>query len=606
MGMEKNPEDLCRKCGRCCYAKIIIEGDSPADTEVVYTPFPCPYLDESTRLCTVYENRHEVNHNCLRLDEGIRLGIFPGDCPYVADIHNYQAPRLEWTDEDLELYADNPEDDPPAQTRGSAMDTLVTRFLETVDRCGSKMAVADSTTTLTYAGLAHQAFGAAAGIAATTRQPFVGIAMPPCAAFPAAYFGALIAGRTPVPLNFLTDPGSARAAVAETGLDTILTLEPLVEQLRPMVPHVLCPDDLAAAAEGAPLCQAENSTPDDIATLLFTSGTIGPPKGVMLTHRNLVTNVDSSLAMAPYGPDDVSLGMLPLFHSFGITTTMLLPLLTGARAVYLPRFSPQAALAAIREHGVTALFAVPALFRMLVQAAAARPDAASGTGSLRYCVSGGDAMRPEIAAAFRKTFGVEVLQGYGLTETSPVVSLNPPDAIRPGSAGKALPWAELRVVSPEGTPLDAGEEGELQIRGTCIMKGYFNRPDNTSSTISPDGWFSTGDLARVDADDYIFITGRLKELIISAGRNISPGEIEAVLEGHPAVAECAVVGMPDTLRGEVPQAFVVLHEGAAATESELIEHCRQALPNPKLPRKVQFRAELPHTLTGKVLKRALK
>jgi len=603
---KKYPEDLCRKCGRCCYAKVIIEGDSPSDTEVVYLPFPCRYLDETTRLCTVYENRHEANPNCLSVEEGIRLGVFPADCPYVAHFPGYKPPRLEWTQEDLELYADNPDENPPAQPRGTAMKTLVSRFLEVVESRANEVAVIDPTTTLTYAELAHRSFVAAAGVAATTRQPFVGIAMPPCAAFPAVYFGALIAGRTPAPLNFLAEPAATLAAIAQTGIDTVVTIPPLAERLQPMAPHVLCPEDLAAAAAGAPLHRAEGSRPDDLATLLFTSGTAGLPKGVMLTHRNLVENVDSSLTMADYGLEDVTLGMLPLFHAFGITTTMLLPLLAGARVVYLPRFSPAAALAAIRDHRVTSLFGVPTLFRMLVQAGLNHPDAAPAKGALRYCVSGGDALRGEVAGAFRRLFGVELLQGYGLTETSPVVSLNPPGAARPGSSGKALPWAELKVVDPMGNPLRTGQEGELLVRGPCVMKGYFNDPEQTRSVISEEGWFATGDLARLDADGYVYITGRIKELIISGGENIAPAEIEDVLLHHPAVAECAVVGMADAARGEVPQAFVVLHEGAAATEAELIEHCRSALSRAKVPRKVEFRSELPRTLTGKVLKRALR
>ena len=341
-----------------------------------------------------------------------------------------------------------------------------------------------------------------------------------------------------------------------------------------------------------------------MATLLYTSGTSGPPKGVMLTHRNLVTNVESAKQMADYTPGDVSLGMLPLFHAFGLTCTMLLPLLAGARAEYLPKFAPGAALHLIRERGITCIFAVPSMYRFIVQAAMATGSAPLET-SLRFCVSGGEALSLDVADGFQKAFGQPLMEGYGLTETSPVVSLNPPNAIKPGSVGVGLSWAALRIADERGEPLPPGKQGELWIRGDCVMAGYRNRPRETQQAIR-DGWLSTGDIAMLDADGYLWITGRAKEMIISAGENISPGEIECVLNAHPAVAESAVVPARDPLRGEVPEAYVVLKPGAQATEAELIEHCRTRLARIKVPRKVNFRNELPHTLTGKILKRELR
>ena len=470
------------------------------------------------------------------------------------------------------------------------MKTLAERFLEAAGRRSEHVAVVDPAASLTYGQLAACAAGVARAVAPGNDGPNVGIAIPPCVLFPAAYFGVLMAGKTPVPLNFLLEPPTLAAIAADAGLGTVLTVGPLRDPMSKLVANVICVETIAPAQSPAAPAGVD---PEDVATILYTSGTSGPPKGVMLTHRNLISNVDSSVLTADYTHGDVSLGMLPLFHAFGLTCTMLLPLLVGGRAAYLPKFAPAAALKMMSEQGVTCIFAVPSIYRFLVQAAAGSPKEAFAR--LRFCVSGGEALGREVAGEFEKVFGRPLMEGYGLTEASPVVSLNPPDVVRPGSVGRPLSWVEVRI---------AGEAGELWLRGPSVMKGYYNRPDATREAIT-DGWLRTGDIARVDADGYLYIVGRAKEMIISAGENISPGEIEAALNGHPAVAESAVVGMPDPSRGEVPRAFVVLKPGAAASEAELIEHCRRRLARMKVPRQVEFRTGLPHTLTGKILKRAL-
>ena len=487
------------------------------------------------------------------------------------------------------------------------MSSLTQRFLDVAARRADKTAVVDPTTSLTYGALAASARAAAGAVAAATARPFVGIAMPSCAAFPAAYFCVLLAGKTPVPLNFLQEPATLAAIVADASLDTVLTVAALAEPLRKLVPAVICCENIRPDAPPALAAPADAAVPADcdVATLLYTSGTAGAPKGVMLTHRNLLANVDSSVLTADYTEDDVSLGLLPLFHAFGITCTMLLPLLNGAKAVFLPRFSPAAALAQMQDGGVTCIFAVPSIYRLLVQAAAAQTDGPD-VRRLRFCVSGGEALGREVAEGFARAFGRPLMEGYGLTEASPVVSLNPPDAVRAGTVGRPLSWAEVRIAAPDGRPLPAGSEGELLLRGDCVMKGYLNRPDETLRAIDADGWLHTGDMARVDAAGYLSITGRIKEMIISAGENIAPGEIETVLNGHPAVLESAVVGRPDASRGEVPHACVVLRPGARASEAELIDYCRSRLARLKVPRGVEFRPELPHTLTGKILKRAIR
>ena len=485
---------------------------------------------------------------------------------------------------------------------------IIESFLSSATAHPDSPAVADPSVSLTYRQLAGWSMAMARAVDEAAKGQFVGIAIPACAAFPAAYFGVLMTGRVPVPLNFLLEPATLAAIVADAELDTIIAVGPLAGPLRKPVPAVLCAEDVKP--DGRPLQPKTSARPDDLATLLYTSGTAGPPKGVMLTHRNLVVNVESSRETADYTPADVSLGLLPLFHAFGLTTTMLLPLLTGACAVYLPKFAPAAALKLIVERGVTCIFAVPSMYRFIVQAATAAVAAMAGgtvpvESRLRFCVSGGEALGHDTAEAFQKVFGRPLLEGYGMTETSPVVTLNPPDAMRPGTVGRPLSWATLRIVDEHGNARPPGVPGELWIRGDCMMAGYYNHPDDTRQAIR-DGWLRTGDIAVLDADGYLSITGRAKEMIISAGENIAPGEIEAVLNSHPAVLESAVLPAPDPSRGEVPEAYIVLKPGLQASADDLIEHCCQRLTRIKVPRQVNFRPELPHTLTGKILKRGIR
>jgi len=479
------------------------------------------------------------------------------------------------------------------------MRTLHEHFIDIAGKHAGRLAAADPSVSLTYAQLAACAAGVAEAMAATTRD-FVAIAMPSCAAFPAAYFGVLLAGKTPVPLNFLQEPATLAAIAQDAGFDTIVTVAPLADAMRKLAPHVLCSETIRPAVPRATV----SGDPDAVATLLYTSGTSGSPKGVMLTHRNLLSNVESSVGMAEYTMDDVSFGPLPLFHAFGITCTMLLPLLNGAAALFMPKFAPAAALNLIADRGVSCIFAVPSMYRLLVQAAQGLPR--EQFSSLRFCVAGGEALGNETAEQFERTFGRPLMQGYGLTEASPVVSLNPPHAVRVGSVGVPLPWAEVRISDAAGRPLPAGTQGELWIRGACVMHGYRNDPNATREAIDAAGWLHTGDLATRDADGYLHITGRAKEMIISAGENISPCEIEAAINSHAAVLESAVIPLADAARGEVPQAFVALKAGSHATEAEILGHCRNLLGRTKLPRRITFRSDLPHTLTGKILKRALR
>ncbi|MFP4057314.1 MAG: class I adenylate-forming enzyme family protein [Candidatus Brocadiia bacterium] len=477
---------------------------------------------------------------------------------------------------------------------------LASRFAATAERVPDRIAVYDEAGEHTYAALLGAASAVASRVGEATEREHVGILAPTSAAFPVAYFGVLLADKVPVPLNFLLDPSTLRLLAQDAGLDTVVASRAFERLAGALGRGALFVEDPAERASELP---APARGGDQCATLLYTSGSTGVPKGVLLTHRNLVRNAESCLEHVGIGEDEVLLGVLPFFHSFGITTSLLIPLLLGCSAAYVSRFSPQRVVEAVARHRATVCFAVASMYRVLLRAGAAgSPD----LGPLRLAIAGGEALGTPLAARFEETFGLALLEGYGLTETSPVVAVNLPHRHRPGSVGPMLPWVEARVVDDQEQPLPTGGVGELWLRGECVTPGYHRRPQETAAALTAEGWFRTGDLARIDADGFLWITGRKKDLIISSGENISPNEIESVLHQHPAVFEAAVIGVPDATRGEVPKAFVTLREGAAADGSDLAAFCQERLPRYKVPALFEFRPQLPHSPTGKVQKLALR
>ena len=477
---------------------------------------------------------------------------------------------------------------------------LAARFAETARRSPQRIAVAEEAGSCTYGDLLAAAQAVAAQVRATTDRRQVAVLAPTSSAFAVAYFGTLLADRVAVPLNFLLDAKTLGFLASDAGVDTVVAsrcFEALAASLGTKTLFV----EEAAGRPAEPL--APTASGDDPATILYTSGTTGVPKGAILTHRNLVRNVESCLDFVGITGEDVLLGILPLFHSFGLTTSLLIPLLSGCSAACVAGFSPQRVFEAIARRRATVCFAVASMYRALLRAG---PAAGLDLGSLRLVLAGGEALGAPLATRFEEVFGLPLFEGYGLTETSPVVAVNLPGRCRPGSVGQMLDWADARIVDDAGTALPPGQDGELWLRGDCITPGYHNRPEETAAALTPDGWFRTGDLARIDADGFLWITGRKKDLIISGGENISPNEIEAVLAHHPAVHHVAVIGVPDATRGEVPRAFVVLAEGQAAEPGELAAFCRQRLPRYKVPARFEFRDELPRSPTGKVHKLALR
>jgi long-chain acyl-CoA synthetase len=461
-----------------------------------------------------------------------------------------------------------------------------------------KQAAGDQSLSLDYQSFRAIACGLAGRIATASDNPRIGILAPTSAAGAVAIFACYYAGRTPVPLNFLLPVERIGRVVADAEIDLVLGVAQFAKTLEALGVRSLMLDaeTLTPGSVSAPSVAAGAE-----AALIYTSGTSGDPKGVSLSFDNLAQNALASVEHMGLDSDHVFLGLLPQFHAFGFTLSTLTPLMLGATAWYLPRFSPVAVVDAVARRGVTVMPAIASMFGAMTKMK--RSDLPS-LATLKLPISGGEPLPPNVAAAFRERFGVELLEGYGLTETSPVVSCNNPGANLPGSVGRALPGVSVMAVDENGKALPVGVEGELTVAGHCVMRGYRNQPEATAATIR-DGVLYTGDIGTIDHDGFIFITGRAKEMIIVGGENVYPREIENVLTTHPGVAEAAVIGRADVLRGESPVAFVVAAEGAELDPMALRGFCREHLAGHKVPREVVVVSDLPRGPTGKVIKSAL-
>jgi long-chain acyl-CoA synthetase len=341
---------------------------------------------------------------------------------------------------------------------------------------------------------------------------------------------------------------------------------------------------------------------DDVAALLYTSGTTGKPKGVMLTHRNLGSNARSAAETNLMTREEVALSALPLTHSYGLTMS-LLPGIVGISSVLVRWFDAEKIFAYTESHHITSMSGVPAMYIQLLN----HPRAPQyNVRSWKRLLSGAAPLPEEVLLAFREKFGVYIYEGYGLTEASPVVTCQRTDIpVKPGSVGPPIKGVEVSIRDEFERVLPAGSPGEICVRGPNVMKGYFKDPEETEKALRG-GWLHTGDIGYLDEDGYLYIVERKKDLIISGGFNLYPSEVEQVLERHPAVREVAVVGEPDPIRGEVVHAFVVLEEGLEASEAELIEFARNSLVYYKVPHRVSFLDEMPRTFLGKASKKELR
>jgi long-chain acyl-CoA synthetase len=424
------------------------------------------------------------------------------------------------------------------------------------------------------------------------------------------YFGILKTGATVVPLNVLLKGREVAFYLKDSGAKVLFAWGDFGEAAGAGADQAgaelvaVAPGDfeqLVMAAE--PVQGVVDRAADDDAVILYTSGTTGTPKGAQLTHDNLRRNAEVSRGLHDTSADDVILGALPLFHSFGQTCTLNAGIGAGSTITLLPRFDPAKALEIIQRDQVTIFMGVPTMYGALLHAPQRE---GADLSSLRLCVSGGASLPLELMRAFEEAFDAVILEGYGLSETSPVASFNhSAENRKSGSIGTPIEGVEMKVVDEDDNEVPTGEVGEIVIKGHNVMKGYWGRDDATQEAIR-DGWFHSGDMAKVDEDGYFFIVDRKKDMIIRGGYNVYPREIEEVLYEHPAVSEAAVIGVPDDSLGEEVAAIVVLKEGADASADDLRAFAKERVAAYKYPRTVWFSDELPKGPTGKILKREIK
>ena len=439
----------------------------------------------------------------------------------------------------------------------------------------------------------------------------VGVMLPNVPEFPVAYYGVLRAGGIVVPMNVLLKRREIAFYLEDSGAELLLAWHGFAEEAREGAAdagaeaiEVESPSFAETLAGLEPTPGLAETDEGDTAVILYTSGTTGKPKGAELTHANLFRNADvSSRTTCEIAAGDVVLGALPLFHSFGQTVGMNSSLKVGACLTLVPKFDPGEALTTMQRDGVTHFYGVPTMFGALLH----HPERGSfDTSALRTCITGGASMPVEVLRGFEDAFGAVVLEGYGLSETSPVACSNHPDRERKaGSIGTPIEGVEMQVVDEDDNPVAQGEVGEIVIRGHNIMKGYWQRPDATAEAMRG-GWFHSGDMARTDEDGYFYIVDRKKDLIIRGGYNVYPREVEEVLFEHPKIREAAVVGVPHDEWGEEIGAAVVLHDGEELEPEEVSAYVKERIAAYKYPRVVWLLDDLPKGPTGKILKREIE
>ena len=471
----------------------------------------------------------------------------------------------------------------------------------------------------TYSQLDERAERIANGLikAGIKKGDKVALLLHNCSEFIFSFFGVPTAGATIVPINALLKPPEIKFIIGFSDSRAIITSSkfvPVIEQLKSELPKI----ELFYVIDGEPakgwrsfseLLNAPAGNPnvllndyEDVASIIFTSGTTGSPKGVMLTHHNYLMNSEQACRAMKDTPDDRFCIFLPAYHVNTQIAGILGPMQGGASLALLEKFSPIQFLEALEKYQATSFSGVPTVYAILLQV----PEAEKyNLSRLRACVCGAAPMPVEVFKKFEEKFHAFILEGYGLTEATCVSTLNPLDGPRKiGSIGIALEGQEIKIVDDNLNELPRGKIGEIAIKGEIVMKGYYKNPEATTSTIK-DGWLLTGDLGYEDEEGYFYIIGRKKELIIRGGVNIYPKDVEEVVYKYQGVAEAAVVGMPDVIWGEEVYAFIVPAKGAKLTEEEIINYCKKNLADFKCPRKVIFKDAFPKTATGKIQKHVI-
>jgi len=490
---------------------------------------------------------------------------------------------------------------------------LATNLSDAVKRDPDAVAIKLDDVELTY-GVLDAGSAAVAGVLRDKgfeEGDRVGIMLPNVPYFAVVYYGILRAGGVVVPMNVLLKGREVKFYLEDSGAKIVFAWHDFAEAAETGASEagteciLVKPGEFDAMLKDVsePVTEVADRDGADTAVILYTSGTTGTPKGAELSHDNLRMNVEVASDLFEYSSDDVIFGGLPLFHSFGQTCALNCGIRVGATITLLPRFEPAKALEIIARDKVTVMLGVPTMYSAMLHDPSAE---GADTSTLKLCGSGGAAMPVEVMRAFEEKFSAKILEGYGLSETSPLASFNHPDKERkPGSIGTPIEGVEMKVVDEDGKEVAQGEVGEIVIKGHNVMKGYWNKPDATAESIK-DGWFYSGDMAQVDEDGYFFIVDRKKDMIIRGGYNVYPREIEEVLYEHPAVREVAVLGVPDDSLGEEVGAAIALKDGCEATEEELREHAKEHVASYKYPRKIWFVDELPKGPTGKILKREIE
>ncbi len=502
--------------------------------------------------------------------------------------------------------------------------TLNEMLTRSVERFGDKPAFIFKGQVTTYAELEETIERCAAGLAelGIGKGDTFGIVLRNCPEFVILSFALSRLGAVAVPVNFLEKADRIAFIFNDAEVKGCLTTRDFLRTIRevkssvPTLEHIFLRDpggDEPALEtiyrHPLPETAGPEVAPDDLVLLIYTAGTTGLPKGVMLTQRNLLSSVESCQLAFDLNDKDRVMCVLPMFHAFAWTTNVLLPLRLGAMTVVIESLLPlQPALKQLWKHKVTLVCCIPQVYSALVQHVhGPKAFLLRLLNPLELAISGAAPLPAAVQVKFEKTFGTALLEGYGLTEAAPVVSVNPRYGNhKPGTVGLPLPGVDVKIVDDDERELETLEIGEVCARGDNIMAGYYKRPEETKATFSADGWLKTGDLGFLDTDGYLTLVDRKKDLIIVKGFNVYPQEVETVLAAHPAVAEVAVIGVPDESGDESVRAFVVLEPEQSVKPRELIGFARPSLASYKMPKSVEIVDELPKNALGKVLKRELR
>ena len=505
--------------------------------------------------------------------------------------------------------------------------SLAAVLAEPAWRQPDKTAVIQGAERLSYAELWAEARGQAAAIRELGVQPGDRVALmsPNVFDFPRSYYAILAAGAVVVPVHMLLTPEEisfilrdsgaklliAHAIRAEDAIKAAALADVPVRLVGPIPAEAPLPklaDDVAGVE---PLTTYVSRQPEDPAVVIYTSGTTGKPKGALLTNLNMVMNATvNGFDCLNTVKEDIALGCLPLFHIFGQTVSMNTIFRTSATVVFQPRFEPNEAIDLMLEHDINTFHGVPQMYLALVQAGKARREAGGTLPKLKIAVSGGAALPVSVLEAFNATFDADIMEGYGLSETSPTATVNQPSiGTRAGTVGHAIWGVEVEVAKAEIEEriefVPHGELGEIIVRGHNVFAGYLNNPEATAAAMV-DGWFRTGDLGTKGDDGFVTIVDRKKDMVLRGGFNVYPREVEETLLRHPAIRDVSVIGLPDEVHGEEICACVILEDGASLTAEELIEWSKEHLAKYKYPRRVEFVTEFPLGPSMKVLKRELR